>query len=470
MVNMNKVIKARIKLKKVALNIKNCYGIGSLNHEFIFEKSRAYSIYAPNGFIKTSLAKTFIDLVNGVDSSDQINKDRKSIREIKDQDGADLGAQSVLVIQPYEQNYASTKTSLLLVNAEIKKGYDAALDSIDEKRSDLLKALKEISGLTGRNMTPEGELVRCFKSSSLFECLESLEGELDALPNERFSKLSYASIFNDKTITLLDSGAIKNQLNEYIEKYNELVANSPILSKNFNYYHATTIQKNLLENGFFNAKHSINLNNGGNKQEIKTSDELAGRIDEEKKKILSDDELNKKFNEIDKKLTTKELREFRDYLLDNKDVVSELSNYPEFQKSIWLAYLRTHKDLTRGFIAQYKLAKEVMQRSIEAARSERTQWEEVVIQFNSRFTVPFNLAVINQEDVILKGTSPQISFMFRDGEDAREVDRSLLLQVLSQGEKRALYILNILFELNARKRAFARLAPFTKSFACGISA
>jgi recombinational DNA repair ATPase RecF len=32
------------------------------------------------------------------------------------------------------------------------------------------------------------------------------------------------------------------------------------------------------------------------------------------------------------------------------------------------------------------------------------------------------------------------------------VERKMLLQVLSQGEKRALYLLNIIFELNVRQQ------------------
>jgi wobble nucleotide-excising tRNase len=72
--------------------------------------------------------------------------------------------------------------------------------------------------------------------------------------------------------------------------------------------------------------------------------------------------------------------------------------------------------------------------------------------FNERFTVPFTLEVSNQEDVILKGTKPEISFGFKEDAQPKPVDRKLLLEVLSQGEKRALYILNILFEINARRK------------------
>jgi energy-coupling factor transporter ATP-binding protein EcfA2 len=52
----------------------------------------------------------------------------------------------------------------------------------------------------------------------------------------------------------------------------------------------------------------------------------------------------------------------------------------------------------------------------------------------------------------LKGTSPQISFTFVDDEMRGNVNRDDLLKVLSQGEKRALYILNLLFEITSRQK------------------
>ncbi|MDH0094292.1 hypothetical protein N7373_22840 [Achromobacter mucicolens] len=62
------------------------------------------------------------------------------------------------------------------------------------------------------------------------------------------------------------------------------------------------------------------------------------------------------------------------------------------------------------------------------------------------------MSVSNQEDVILKGTKPSIAFKFSDGEREGDIPRDSLLKVLSQGEKRALYILNILFEIQSRQK------------------
>lgn len=439
-------------MQKISINLSNCYGIGQLQCGFDFTNADAYSVYAPNGFMKTSLSKTFLDLSRGKSPSDLIHPDRETKWEVMDENGVDLKSEQIFVIEPYNEDFDSEKTSLLLVNQAIKKQYDDALKKIEAKKDELLKRLKQRSGLTGRTVTPETELLKQFGHSSIYDLLDVSEKSVSEKPDERLSVIVYERLFNEKALALLASGQISQQLKDYIERYNELIVGSPILCKTFNHYHAKTINKNLADNGFFSANHSVNLFNGQTKEEITSADDLDAKIEGEKTRILMDEGLSKKFEAIDKKLTTKELREFRDYLLDNKDVVAELGDYKKLQKDIWLAYLSAERDSYLDFLAEYRFGKEIIKQSIEAAKQEETEWEEVIKVFNERFTVPFTLEVSNQEDVILKGTRPEIAFGFKEDAQPKPVDRKLLLEVLSQGEKRALYILNILFEINARKK------------------
>jgi len=439
-------------MQKISINLSNCYGIGQLQCGFDFTNADAYSVYAPNGFMKTSLSKTFLDLSRGKSPSDLIHPDRETKWEVMDENGVDLKSEQIFVIEPYNEDYDSEKTSLLLVNQAIKRQYDDALKKIEAKKDELLKRLKQRSGLTGRTVTPETELLKQFGHSSIYDLLDVSEKSVSEKPDERLSVIVYERLFNEKALALLASGQISQQLKDYIERYNELIVGSPILCKTFNHYHAKTINKNLADNGFFSANHSVNLFNGQTKEEITSADDLDAKIEGEKTRILMDEGLSKKFDAIDKKLTTKELREFRDYLLDNKDVVAELGDYKKLQKDIWFAYLSAERDSYLDFLAEYRFGKEIIKQSIEAAKQEETEWEEVIKVFNERFTVPFTLEVSNQEDVILKGTRPEIAFGFKEDAQPKPVDRKLLLEVLSQGEKRALYILNILFEINARQK------------------
>ncbi len=103
-----------------------------------------------------------------------------------------------------------------------------------------------------------------------------------------------------------------------------------------------------------------------------------------------------------------------------------------------------------SFAMAYASAKDIIAQTAKQAQEEKTKWAAVVSQFNERFYVPFKLVIQNQQDVILKGESPKVTFEFHDRQDSCGVEEEKLLQVLSQGEKRALYILNVLFEVQAR--------------------
>jgi len=80
----------------------------------------------------------------------------------------------------------------------------------------------------------------------------------------------------------------------------------------------------------------------------------------------------------------------------------------------------------------------------------------VVKKFKKRFFVPFNISIENRRSAIIGRELPNISFHFDDGNSKpRSLKRNELdsLEALSHGEEKALYILNIIFEIESRKRA-----------------
>ena len=441
-------------MQKLKINLENCYGIRDLKFEFNFQPKNSFAIYAPNGFMKTSLSKTILDFSKKKETKDLVFTDRTTIREITNEIGNEIDPENTFVIEPYNEDFSSEKTSLLLVNPEIKRKHDEALRKIESTKDELVKQLKVRSGVTGRTVTPESEILKVFPHDSIYDAIESFSRQENDPEHENLLKLSYSEIFNEKTLSFLESGKIKDQIQEYIEKYNELVTASPVLSKQFNHYHAKTVQKNLSDNGFFAANHKIRLYNSSTQThgDVDTSDALNKLIDDEKQKIFKGSDLTKKFEAIDSKLTTVELRKFRDYLFEHQEIIPRLSEFRQFQKDLWIAYILNEASLLQAFISEYSTGKVVIKQAIQAAKDERTEWETVVDQFNKRFTVPFKLEISNQANVILKEQDPSIAFKFEEGGESRQIDKKQLLSVLSQGEKRALYILNILFEINVRMK------------------
>lgn len=132
-------------------------------------------------------------------------------------------------------------------------------------------------------------------------------------------------------------------------------------------------------------------------------------------------------------------------------ILPELGNTASFKQKLWISYLQSSQDVYKSFLDVYQTGKKELDEIIEQAKKERTSWMKVLEIFNKRFSVPFYLEVKNQEDVILKSEVPSIKFIFKDNQDQAVVEKTELLKVLSSGEKRALYILNIIFEFEARK-------------------
>jgi len=439
-------------MNTLKVNLKNCYGIKKLEEDFDFSQCNTFSIYAPNGVMKTSFAKTFKDLSDDVPSKDLIFPNRETTREIKKENGSDISSSQVFVVEPYNENFNSEKMSTLLVNKELKSKYDEIHIKIDEEKDRLLKELKTLSGLRSEI---EEEISKTFTNTDdkLFISFARVEKEVLDSSVPEFSDISYQTIFNDKVVKFLETKDFKQKVSEYIKKYEELIDASKYFKKGvFNHNNATVIAKSLVDNGFFDAKHTVSLNSEDGGNEIKTKEELEKVIEEEKNTILNNPVLAKAFEEIDSKLkANKELRDFRDYLLGNMKILPELENIASFKQKIWISYLKDQKELYKIFLEEYQKGEDELGKIIEQAKKEETNWREVIDIFNDRFAVPFQLIVQNQDDVILKSSAPTIAFIFKDVDEETSVKKPELLQALSSGEKRALYILNIIFEIEARK-------------------
>lgn len=438
------------------IKLENCYGIKKLEEDFDFSKKNVISIYAPNGTMKTSFSKTFNDIIKNKKSSDIIFKERVNKREIIDQNDLAILPESVFVIEPYIPNYQSEKETTLLVNKELKDQYQEILKAIEQNKSNLFTKLKQLSGLPNKTNTVEDELIKIFGKKQVLDILIDLENQILETSEHPFSSIIYYKIYEEKNLTFLNTKDFKKQLTSYIERYDTLIKSSKYLQKGFNHYNVSDVQKSLKSNGFFKAKHSVNLYNELDKKAeiVNDENELQEIITKELNSVLDDEQIKTSFNEIETKLSTAQLREFREYLNENRTILPELSNLEKFRKNIWISYLVEQKELYKNLIEEYKTGKTQIEKIIAQAKDEETEWKDVINIFNRRFSVPFILEAKNQEDVILKSANLNAKFSFIDKSNPpKEVEEKDLLEVLSQGERRALYLLNIIFEVRARQKA-----------------
>jgi len=448
------MLEREANVKTLKLDLEHCYGIHSLRALVGFEKCPAVAIYAPNGAMKSSLAQTFKDIAENKPSRDRIFPSRVSKRSVVDDHGTELQSDSVLVVQPYDEVFGHTeKTSTLLVNAGLRKEYEQLHTEIEAAKKTFLAALKLQSG-TKKDV--EQEIASTFTASGdLYKALSRIFDEVTAQKDAPFAKVKYDLVFDDKVQAFLNTKDVKAAIENYIKRYNELLAASTYFKKGtFSYYNASVIAKALADNGFFKAKHSISLN-ADTSLAIEDEKGLEAVISKEKEGISNDPALRKKFTEIDKLISkNSSVRDFEAYLSDNEDILPALSNIAQFKEDVWKSYIVENISLFNDLIEKYRSAEKRKTEIEELASKERTDWEEVIEIFNERFFVPFRLEATNRTSVML-GQEPilKLGFTFEDSGEQAQVDKTALLEALSTGEKKALYVLNIIFDVRARQKA-----------------
>lgn len=439
---------------KISVDLKNCYGIKALQSDFDFGTGNAFLIYAPNGAMKTSLAKVFTDISKAELPKDVIFPHRATACSITNDSGLSLDQEHVFVVNPYEESYSSERIATLLVNEELKREYESIHASIETAKTVLFSSIGETAGLR-RNV--EEEMLAAFKAnpSDIYSLLERFEADVKSNAILDFADIAYQEVFNQRVQEFLASPGIAALLSEYVAKYDELIDKSMYFRKGvFNHNNASTVSRSLKDNGFFAAKHSVTLfDTGSQGKEILSQKEFDAIISDEKTRILNNPELSERFEAIDKAITKNEgLRAFRAYLEQNPKLLPELADLDGLKRKVWTCYLISNEERYNDFLSVFRKGKKELSSIIKTAKEQATLWHNVVQIFNERFSVPFILEIANQDDVILKDESPSLVFKYKDGSDVSEIGRDELLNVLSIGEKRALYILNVIFELQARAK------------------
>lgn len=440
-------------MKKLKIDLTNCHGIHRLDSEISFKDAKAATIYAPNGLMKSSFARTFGDLSRDVDSSDHLFPDRPSSRNITDQDGVPVDPSQVVVIVSYDEEMGPTEeTSTLLVDKVLRDEYEQLQRGINEARAELVAALK-IQAATKKDVAREVSLAFTRDDQSFFRSLLRVEEELQD-EESPYAELPYDTLFDDKVLALLATTDFAETLADYVQRFEQLLDASTYFSRDtFSYYNAETIAKSLGNNGFFEANHAVILHDGSGGTAVGSQKELVDLINSEKDRISDDPALRKKFAAIETKLTRNaEVRRFWDFVSENQSILPELVNVDRFKERVWKSYLKVNEGLYSEAVARFRGA-EARKKEIQAAAADqRGQWEEVIEIFNRRFFVPFTLTAKNRTNVVLGlDTVAKLGFEFEDDGDKVEVERDDLLEVLSTGEKKALYILNVLFEVERRK-------------------
>lgn len=437
-------------MHSLTLHFENCYGIKNLKYEFKFsDDARTFAIYAPNGVMKTSFAQTFKDLSTDKIPCDRMDASLKPVYDAVDNSGAPISADAICVIEPYNEKVFDTtgdKALTLLSDEEVRKEYRAIYDELERDKVSLIKQLKKISG----SSNCEEELFNTFTvgGDTLFDVLEKILSEAKT-SKERY-QFKYNHVF-DKTGKVKAFLEENSELfNDYCKRYDQLISSSEFFYNSNDIIFGTSEAKNLSDsvsgNEFFVAGHGLEIKENGRVEDILG---LKKIMNEEIEKIFSDDNLKELFEKVENKLNAnKDLGAFKKVIESDPGLVVKLGDYEALRKSVWYGYLNQIINELESIVNLYDKKRPDLERIVKKANGQRSKWENAIDEFHDRFiNIPFKLNIVDKAEAILNQKVPGIAFSF----EGKPVERGKLLEVLSQGEKRALYILNIIFEIRARE-------------------
>lgn len=433
-------------MNKLNIELTNCFGIDSLKHEFDFGKGNTFSIYARNGLMKTSFAKTFQLIQQGKKEniSDAIfGEPGSAIVQI---DGQDIEKKQVFVVKSYESSYESDISSLL-----IKGDIQTQLKDVFKVRTKLLKALEKDSGLKikrtslGKTVYElEPTIVKDFDFnekdilSNLME-LASYEPEIEC------SDIPDSVIFDDTVLKKIKDTKFQEGIRDFITSSDEIYSSFEYLEKgNLTLPKLKDLKKSLVKDAFFVKQNKVILSG---QDAITNSEALEQHISNIETKIQQ----TPAYKAIENLLNDSKGIVLKDIIETNPEIIGflALDKLQTLKKCLWGSYIRHNSILFEELCDKYNDFSE----AIDALEIDDTPWKKALDIFNQRFTVPFMMNVVNLKGAIIGESVPQVEFSFKKGDTVKTIDRSKLekLDTLSQGEKRALYLLNIIFDIEQIK-------------------
>lgn len=441
-------------MNKINLSLDHCFGITKLSQELTFEGENAVLIYAPNGLMKTSFAKALQLYGQGkADKLKDVVADIAGSIDIKDEHGNVVLPSSIYVSNCEEPDSETPKNiTSFLADSVLKQQYDDILKNLSDKQKALFKDISDHA----RSTDIVSEFVRTFcegKPSLFYSKFEEVMTEV--VGNEVCYNFKYNSIFDKDGKVKAFIDANHKALKDYSDKYQTILQSSKLFKqkngKTFGTYQASELSKSVADNAFFEVSHKIVL--GDNKTTIDSSASLVNLISDELSGILNDSSVKKAFEKIDKKASTNEsLRQFKEIIENQPDLVDKLLDYDNFHKEVWKGYFTKFKDKADELLLAYQEAKPTLDSVLKQAASQRSAWEKTISIFNRRFSVPFEVKIKNQTDLLLNEEAAALSFEYSTQVGQKIVESKVLEEiVLSKGELRAFYTLQLLFAIEKMK-------------------
>lgn len=448
---------------------ENCYGIKQFNLPNIsFNPCNKAIIYAPNGVMKTSFAKVFEDISKGIATRDRIFTNAVSrysiIHYTSHYDYSSEGnptiphSENIYVINSFADKFEFSKDTVgtLLADEGTRNQYNVLMAQFSDTITAILNKLKDLTGLTKPQI--KSTLIDDLHLQTTADWPDIIDA-IGRIENQRIdflNDITYSDLFNEKAMAIYSNIDFRRNISEYIESLENLLQNSPLLSNNFTERSAEDLSKSLSSNNLFDAQHKILLRNG---TQINNLDEWKSIVQQQLDELYQTPVLARTFEKL-KKLFSKnaDAAKVRDIIVSHREIIPYLQDVPGLKLQTWYNCFHHLERPFEEYSETVTAYKDRICELYEQASTQSERWTKVVKEFNLRFRVPFTAKIKNKSNFILKDEAPNIEFEYKRGTgtntECKELNKDDLMPVLSMGERRALYLLYILFDLERiRKQA-----------------
>lgn len=443
---------------------ENCYGLKSFElKEIDFNTSNKAIIYAPNGVMKTSFSNVFDDISKGNKTTDRIFNGLNSSYNVKYYSTTYTNSQlskqdNIYVVKSFDEKFELSKETIgtLLSDEKTRKDYEILVSQFSDELSEFKSNLSKLSGFSQKDI--EEKLKKDFKISKksdwsdIFSKINEIFSKTENI--ELFNNIKYTDLINEKTETIITSPSFLNLIDSYVDLLNKLISDNEILSKNFSDYNAEELGKSLKKHDLFKNNHKIVLQNG---REIKSASEWNNVINEQLDKIYSNPEIGKSLQDLKKKLVGNDsVRTLREIILSNREIIVYFNDIEKLKTLLWVNYLNNLEKDFSAYFSKVNSYSEQIKSLYESAEKQAERWQKVVNEFNIRFKVPFEVKISNKANFLLKDEAPNLYFTYTrckgtPEEENADFGKDELMKSLSMGEKRAMYLLYILFDIEIIK-------------------
>ena len=420
--------------------------------------------------MKSSFAKTLLNRSKGLTISDEIYNILGSCTV------SGIEPENILSYPSYDGRvYLSESATHLVANQEAKKVYAEASKDVIEAFSKLKSKISEVTKTKDDGSeTVIEDYYRRFVSKEQVDSvtLPAVITLLRAnLSEVKQGKIQFCdmplSVFNsDNFRKFITKKEYRGTFDRLVKAYDEMRSSPTYFREGFDSSSAYTLIKALDKSKYFKAKHGVVLRDNEDKttESINSKEELETYLKTDFDRIIEKyPGLESALNRLIADFSVGTKGEVRRIIEDKsrRDILLFMGDEDRFYKNMWFGYLRGCVEEIENLLKVHDYSKSKIEEALEKADKADTEWKDVIDIFNDRFSsLPYRIDIANKKDAIVEDlVSPIFEFKFRNPRNPSMPYRerpdnlgqlSVLGRVLSNGERKALYLLNIIFDVKKK--------------------